>query len=90
MRAHLSPIHIQQQSQLNAKMQTTASVNARLAGEITQQKDEIERLLSLVETIVRDLEGAVTGMEGVEEGKGVEEVSARAREAALVLAANGT
>ena len=83
--AHLSPIHTQQQSQLNAKMQTTASQNAALAVEVAIQREEIERLIRLIEVLVRDLEGSVDGMEAA----GVEGLSARAREAEGVLTAHG-
>lgn len=90
MRAHLAPLHIQQQNQLNAKIQTTASINARLAAEIAQQREEIERLVTLIETLVQDIEGAVEGMEGVEDGNGVEALSTKAREAEEVLIAHGS
>jgi len=90
MRAHFAPLHIQQQNQLNARIQTTASTNERLAQEIAQQREEIEKLVVLVETLVKDLDGANGGMEGVEDGDGVEGLSARAREADEVLVENGS
>ena len=88
MRAHLAPIHNQQQNQLNAKIQTTASINARLAAEITQQRDEINRLVTLIETLATDVDGAIKRMEGVEDGNGVEGLSTRAREIEEVLIRN--
>jgi len=39
---------------------------------------------------VKDLDGANGGMEGVEDGDGVEGLSARAREADEVLVENGS
>lgn len=64
-------------------MQTTASQNAALAEEVSKQREEIERLLGLVEMLVRDLDGSVEGMEGA----GVEGLSKRAREAEGILSA---
>lgn len=90
MRAHLAPIYNQQETLLNTRIQTTASTNIHLAQEITQQREEIERLVSLVEALVNDLDGANEGMEGVEDGNGVEGLSARAREAEEVIIANGS
>lgn len=89
MRAHLAPMYNQHQNLLNTKIQTAASTNVRLGHEIAQQREEIERLVTLVETLVRDLDGANEGIEGVEDGNGVEGLSARAREAEEVLIANG-
>ncbi|KAM3070398.1 hypothetical protein ACMFMG_010225 [Clarireedia jacksonii] len=56
--AHLAPIYATQQSQLNAKLQTTQSQNAILAEEIKKQREEIERLLKSVEGVVEDLDRA--------------------------------
>ncbi|PQE03039.1 MIND kinetochore complex component Nnf1 protein [Rutstroemia sp. NJR-2017a BVV2] len=56
--AHLAPIYATQQSQLNAKLQTTQSQNAILAEEIKKQREEIERLLRSVEGVVEDLDRA--------------------------------
>ncbi|KAK2629085.1 hypothetical protein QTJ16_002188 [Diplocarpon rosae] len=67
--AHTTPLHQSQQSQLNAKLQTTESQNATLAAEIRAQRAEIAALLALAETLVRDLEGAA-GMLG-ERGEGI-------------------
>ncbi|PBP19305.1 hypothetical protein BUE80_DR009512 [Diplocarpon rosae] len=43
--AHTTPLHQSQQSQLNAKLQTTESQNATLAAEIRAQRAEIAALL---------------------------------------------
>lgn len=56
--AHLAPYLAQAQSTLNAKLQTTQSQNAQLMEKITQQRAEIEGLVSGLEGVVRDLEEA--------------------------------
>jgi hypothetical protein len=58
IQSHTLPIHIAQNSQLNARLQTTQSQNAMLMEEIRQQKKEIEELLRLVEKGVGDVQGA--------------------------------
>ncbi|KAK2623870.1 hypothetical protein QTJ16_007051 [Diplocarpon rosae] len=75
--AHTTPLHQSQQSQLNAKLQTTESQNATLAAEIRAQRAEIAALLALAETLVRDLEGAA-GMLG-ERGRVLERRGGRGR-----------
>ena len=57
--AHLRPFLQQMQSQLNAKTQTTQSLNAQLAEMIEKQRAEIEQLVAGLETVVNDLQGAV-------------------------------
>jgi predicted nucleic acid-binding Zn-ribbon protein len=89
MRAHFAPMYNQHQNLLDVKIQSAASTNVRLGHEIAQQREEIERLVTLVETLGKDLDGANEGMEGVEDGNGVEGLSARAREAEEVLIAYG-
>jgi kinetochore protein NNF1 len=56
--SHLTPLHISQHSQLNAKLQTAQSQNASLAQEIGEQRKEIEALLKQAEMLVKDLEGS--------------------------------
>ncbi|KAH8815965.1 Nnf1-domain-containing protein [Xylogone sp. PMI_703] len=63
LNAHLSPLLVSQQSQLNAKLQTVQSQNASLAEKLVSQRKEIETLLSNVENVVRDLDGAVELLE---------------------------
>lgn len=46
------------QSALNAKLESTQSQNAELAERIQSQRKEIESLLSGLEAVVGDLEGA--------------------------------
>jgi kinetochore protein NNF1 len=80
--AHTTPLLISQNSQLNAKIQTTQSQNASLMEEIQAQRREIESLLKGVEDTLKDVGGAgeLLGEEMVVEGK-----SERARAAEAVL-----
>lgn len=66
--AHLSPLLISQNSQLNARLQTVQSQNAGLMDEIRRQRKEIESLLEGIEGKVADLEsaGQVLGDEGAQ------------------------
>ncbi|EBA27249.1 hypothetical protein KXW98_008051 [Aspergillus fumigatus] len=57
-RAHLTPYLQEAQSSLNARIQATEAENAELAQHIQSQRAEIERLLSSLESIVADIEGA--------------------------------
>lgn len=79
--AHLAPLHTSQQSQLNARIQTTSSQNATLVKTLTEQRGEIESLVSGLESVVKDLEeaggllqregmGLAVGAREVEEGLG--------------------
>jgi len=56
--AHLQPHLVASQSQLNARLQTTQSHNARLWTEIQQQRAELSSLTGLLEKLVSDLEEA--------------------------------
>ena len=58
LEAHLAPHLAAQQSQLNAKLQTTQAHNARLFEEIRAQRAEIESLLAAVEKVLADVDGA--------------------------------
>ncbi|KAI0512761.1 Nnf1-domain-containing protein [Xylaria bambusicola] len=53
--AHLAPHLAQQQSQLNAKLQTTQAHNAKLFEDIQRQRSEIESLVSLLEKVLEDV-----------------------------------
>lgn len=53
--AHLAPHLAQQQSQLNAKLQTTQAHNAKLFEDIKRQRSEIESLVSLLEKVLEDV-----------------------------------
>ena len=56
--AHLTPYLAHAQGHLNARLQTVASKNAQLAETVRAQRDEMERLLALLEAVVRDVDGA--------------------------------
>jgi kinetochore protein NNF1 len=78
--AHLNPLYRSQQSQLNAKLQTTQSQNANLAEILRRQKEEILELVLLAERVVGDLGDAGGRLQG-EDGELAE---ARAAEESLV------
>jgi kinetochore protein NNF1 len=79
MSAHLQPIYTSQQSQLNARLQTTQSQNAMMAQRLVEQRREIEEFVAGLERVVGDLERAGKVFE-VEKGLGDE-----AREAEVIL-----
>lgn len=59
-RARLAP-HLQEaQTTLNANIESTQSENVALSHRIQSQRSEIENLLSNLESVVADLEGAAT------------------------------
>ncbi|KAI9742793.1 MAG: hypothetical protein M1818_003522 [Claussenomyces sp. TS43310] len=60
--ATLQPQLAQQQSQLNAKLQTTQSQNAALFDAIRAQRRELDTLVAGLEDRVRDLDGAVQSL----------------------------
>lgn len=81
MSAHLIPLHISQQSQLNAKLQTTQSQNASLMETIRKQRQEIEALLAQGEAMVHDVDvaGGKISKKGntlSEQARGAEQVMA--------------
>ncbi|KAI0023162.1 Nnf1-domain-containing protein [Xylariomycetidae sp. FL0641] len=63
--AHLAPHLTSQQSQLNAKLQTTQAHNAKLFDEIRRQRAEIESLVGLLEKAFEDVDGANQMMDDV-------------------------
>ncbi|KAI0875087.1 Nnf1-domain-containing protein [Hypoxylon argillaceum] len=63
--AHLAPHLAQQQSQLNAKLQTTQAHNAKLFEDINRQRAEIESLVSLLEKVLEDVDNTNNMMHGV-------------------------
>jgi kinetochore protein NNF1 len=54
----LTPLYRSQQSQLNAKLQTTQSQNASLVEVLRRQRQEIDELVRMAERVVGDLESA--------------------------------
>ncbi|KAJ8120194.1 hypothetical protein O1611_g10427 [Lasiodiplodia mahajangana] len=63
--AHLAPHLAQQQSQLNAKLQTTQAHNAKVFEDINRQRAEIESLVSLLEKVLEDVDSTNNMMHGV-------------------------
>lgn len=66
VKAHLTPLYLSQQSQLNAKLQTVQSLNADLMAEIQKQREEIASLLAQTEMLVGDVEAASQVMSNVQ------------------------
>ncbi|KAM7193273.1 Nnf1 domain containing protein [Naviculisporaceae sp. PSN 640] len=58
LQAHLHPHITSTQSQINAKLQTVQSHNAKLFEEIQAQRAEMERILAAVEEVLADVDGA--------------------------------
>ncbi|KAJ5698302.1 Nnf1 [Penicillium macrosclerotiorum] len=59
-KAHLTPYLQEAQTTLNDRLQATHTQNAELAQTVQAQRLEIEKLLSHLETVVTDIEGAAT------------------------------
>ncbi|CZR68477.1 uncharacterized protein PAC_18376 [Phialocephala subalpina] len=78
--SHTLPLHIAQNSQLNARLQTQQSMNANLIQDIRAQREEIERLLKLVEQAGGDLDNAGERLQ-----EKVGELSSEGREVGEVL-----
>lgn len=57
-RAHLTPYLRETQAALSSKIESTENENAELAQRVQAQRIEIESLLSGLESVVADLEGA--------------------------------
>lgn len=66
--AHLAPYLTSTQAQLESELQVVQAENEQLAKGIEGQRDEVERLVSGLEAVIADLEGANGVMEGVVEG----------------------
>ncbi|MCJ1458719.1 hypothetical protein MMC28_009093 [Mycoblastus sanguinarius] len=69
--AHLAPYLASTQSQLEGELQTLQAKNVQLAKGVDAQSDEVERLVSGLEALIADLEGANAVMSEVVEGGGV-------------------
>ncbi|GLI79084.1 hypothetical protein PoHVEF18_007409 [Penicillium ochrochloron] len=59
-RAHLTPYLQEAQATLNGKLEETHAQNAELAQTVQAQRREIEQLLTHLESVVTDIEGAAT------------------------------
>lgn len=57
-RAHLTPYLQEAKSELDHKLEATHAENAELAQTVQAQRLEIEKLLSHLESVVTDIEGA--------------------------------
>ena len=56
--AHLAPYLVTTQAQLGSELLAVQAENEQLAKGIDGQKDEVERLVSGLEAVIADLEGA--------------------------------
>ena len=85
--AHLAPYLASTQAQLETELQAIQVENEQLAKGVERQRDEVERLVSGLEAVVADLEGANGTMSDVVESSGLKkeamemdgEIGARAR-----------
>ena len=66
--AHLAPYLASTQSQLETKLQSIQIENEQLAKGVERQRDEVERLVSGLEAVIADLEGANSAMSDIVEG----------------------
>ena len=66
--AHLAPYLASTQSQLETELQAVQVENEQLAKGVERQKDEVERLVSGLEAVIADLEGANGAMSDVAVG----------------------
>ena len=66
--AHLAPYLASTQSQLETKLQSVQVENEQLAKGVERQRDEVERLVSGLEAVIADLEGANSAMSDAVEG----------------------
>ncbi|KAI1106919.1 Nnf1-domain-containing protein [Jackrogersella minutella] len=63
--AHLAPHLAQQQSQLNAKLQTVQAHNAKLFNDIQTQRAEMQSLMALLQKVFEDIDAANGQIDGV-------------------------
>lgn len=66
--AHLAPYLASTQSQLETELQAVQVENEHLAKGVDRQRDEVERLVSGLEAVIADLEGANGAMSDIVEG----------------------
>ncbi|PGH17127.1 hypothetical protein AJ79_01265 [Helicocarpus griseus UAMH5409] len=69
--AHLAPYLAEAQSSLNTKLGTVQGENTRLAEKVTAQRREIEQLLSGLEAVIGDVEGAAAATAEFDENHGL-------------------
>ena len=73
MQLHLQPFLPEQAGDLQMKLEAAQTENRQLADEIVTQRVEIDALLSSLESVIGDLEGANRVLQG-EETEGVAEL----------------
>lgn len=66
--AHLAPYLASTQSQLETELQAVQVENEQVAKGVERQRDEVERLVSGLEAVIADLDGANGAMGDVVEG----------------------
>lgn len=64
--AHMAPFLATQTQSLGSQLESTQKSNQELAEEIASQRDTMETLVSGLENVIRDLEGAAAAFGGVE------------------------
>lgn len=60
--SHLAPLLSGQQATLSSRLQTAQSENANLVDTVLQQRQEIERLVSQLETTIADIDAATEAL----------------------------
>jgi kinetochore protein NNF1 len=60
--SHLAPLLSEQQASLSSRLQTAQSENANLVDTVLQQRREIERLVSQLETTIADIDAATEAL----------------------------
>ena len=66
--AHLAPYLASTQSQLETELQAVQAENEQLAKGVERQRDDVERLVSGLEAVIADLEGANGALNDIVEG----------------------
>lgn len=69
--AHLAPYLSETEKQLQADLKQTQAENEDLALRIQSQREEVEKVVAGLESVVRDLEGANLVMGEVVEGENI-------------------
>ncbi len=66
--AHLEPRLAQQKSQLNARLQTTQALNARLFADVRRQRAEAEAIVALLQRALGDVDAANDALAAAADG----------------------
>lgn len=67
--AHLAPHLAQAEAALDSKLDAVQRENVQLAGRIEQQRREIQQMLSGIEAVVSDVEGAASAIRNFDSDK---------------------